>query len=929
MMLNNIFSSLDNCFSNSFNNYFNKICYYNGCPTGKIALSDIGDDTIKIVFIEFLGINDTLIDKICVCDIISDTNLKWTFDSINEEQECVSTCDETLYEIEPESITHKCIEKCDPAVEYVFNGICYRNSCPENTKLKKDGTRNCICENLYYINEINNYMICCTGENEDDINCLEKIVYPPEYYQDPDKCLAIYNNKCYSRCPEYTCITPKDINLIYCIKTQPYMTVINNICFTNFDEIEFNIKNISDNDLYIMPSQNITIKAYSTESEIDEINSNYSYIELGECENILKVHYKLPNETILYILGVESPNKDKQSSVNVYNYGVYLGNGTQLNTSICDGSPIAIYQIITNTSLIKLEEANYFSSYGYDIYNKSSNFYTDVCSPASIGGNDITLRDRKADFYPSNVSFCNDSCEFQLVNLTSEKIKCVCDAVYDSDNNSTEEEEEEEFTYTYLEYFLSLVNYKIIFCQQLLLTPSNYLNNIGFYVGSIITFICIIQMFINMNCGIRAINKIIKENEPSKAKLEEKKKEQFSKIMEYFNNRKGEMNDNTRISKKSTNKYLKTLNGPPLKRKNLISSKDKKREKRVGTETSNLKTNKIKSNKNKELTIKNKKELSKKEIGFIKEKDILSKNKLKHKKKSLISSNKKEIISSNETNSYFSKMKLKKENKKPKKNEILLEQKLDYKKANKKMRLSKFFYLNPIINEDEPIDKKELNDVPYTKALRLDTRSFFEIFLFTIANKIEIINMFYYKNIYVHLSMTISLYLFAFLLDVALNCFLYTDDVVSEKYHNEGSLEMITSLSLSFVSNIISSIITYFLGRLGAYSDILDIMVNDIYLKKYYYINMIKFRKYLKIRLSFFYFFQFFGCIIMTYYITIFCVIYNNSQISIMINYIYGVLESLAISFGISLLITILRYLSIKNKWINIYRTSQYIYNKF
>ena len=242
--------------------------------------------------------------------------------------------------------------------------------------------------------------------------------------------------------------------------------------------------------------------------------------------------------------------------------------------------------------------------------------------------------------------------------------------------------------------------------------------------------------------------------------------------------------------------------------------------------------------------------------------------------------------------------------------------------------MSKFLYLAPIIN-DEPIDKKELNDVPFTKALRVDKRSFFEIFFFSIANKIEIINIFYYKNQYIHLSMTISLYLFAFLLDVTLNCFLYTDDVVSEKYHNEGSLEMITSLSLSFASNIFSSIIIYYLGLLGEYSDILDIMVNDIYLKKYYYINIIKFRKYLKIRLSVFYFFQLLMSIIMTYYITIFCVIYNSSQISILINYIYGVLESLAISFGITLLVTILRYLSIKYKWISIYRTSQYIYNKF
>ena len=45
----------------------------------------------------------------------------------------------------------------------------------------------------------------------------------------------------------------------------------------------------------------------------------------------------------------------------------------------------------------------------YDIYNESSDFYTDTCAPASISGNDITLTDRKTDFFPSNVSLCNDS----------------------------------------------------------------------------------------------------------------------------------------------------------------------------------------------------------------------------------------------------------------------------------------------------------------------------------------------------------------------------------------------------------------------------------------------------------------------------------------------------------------------------------------
>ena len=140
---------------------------------------------------------------------------------------------------------------------------------------------------------------------------------------------------------------------------------------------------------------------------------------------------------------------------------------------------------------------------------------------------------------------------------------------------------------------------------------------------------------------------------------------------------------------------------------------------------------------------------------------------------------------------------------------------------------------------------------------------------------------------------------------------------------------MFTSLSLSFASNIISSIITYFFQKLGDYSDLLEIMIRDITIKRYYYINMIKFRKYQKIRLSFFYISQFLLCILMIYYITIFCIIYSRSQISIMINYIYGILESLSISFGIALIVTIMRYLSIKNNWKAIYRTSQYLDNKF
>jgi DNA ligase-4 len=123
---------------------------------------------------------------------------------------------------------------------------------------------------------------------------------------------------------------------------------------------------------------------------------NYSLVYLGDCEYKLKSYYNLSNNTELFILGIDSPNKDAASSINVYNYGVYLSNGSLLDhNEACKESKISISSPIKNPDLIKLDEAVYFSDLGYDIFDEKSNFYSDTCSAASIGGNDIILSDRK------------------------------------------------------------------------------------------------------------------------------------------------------------------------------------------------------------------------------------------------------------------------------------------------------------------------------------------------------------------------------------------------------------------------------------------------------------------------------------------------------------------------------------------------------
>ena len=227
------------------------------------------------------------------------------------------------------------------------------------------------------------------------------------------------------------------------------------------------------------------------------------------------------------------------------------------------------------------------------------------------------------------------------------------------------------------------------------------------------------------------------------------------------------------------------------------------------------------------------------------------------------------------------------------------------------------------------MDKKELNNVPFTQALRIDKRNYAQMFWSVLAHEIQIIEIFYYKNVYTHLSITLSIYIFELCLDLTLNCILYTDDVVSEKYNNNGSIGFFTSLSLSFMSNIFASIIAFIVAKLGNYADVFEYIIKDTVKKSNYFLNMKKFKKYLGLKLSSFFVIQIIINLCMCYYLMIFCTVYHKTQGSIMINYIIGISESMAISLGLSIITSLMRLLSIKYKWKSIYYTSKYFFENF
>ena len=528
--------------------------------------------------------------------------------------------------------------------------------------------------------------------------------------------------------------------------------------------------------------------------------------------------------------------------------------------------------------MLNLDDAIYFNGLGYDIFDESSNFYKDYCSPASINGNDIILSDRKKDFYPNNFSLCNDSCIYSQVDLNSKRFTCECDINYNfSEKIEKGENGETEDDTSYIEYFLSLINYKIIKCYKLFLEYKSYYYNAGFYITVGTLFFCIFQLFIFIKWGIKAINIIVLKNIPNEDQLIEMAKEQ----QKNWNNLK----------------KIKFKGNPPKKGSFLKLEKEKS-----------------KSKSRKCIILKNEGE----DIEKIKSK---SKNKIvkivqKRKNNTKLSiKNQIPVIESKGTLKF-------KKNKSSNAYDSSYNNKYNYSNVS-----------NETFQHDEQarenIDKKELNIIPFTKALRVDKRSCFQIFLSVLAHEIKIINIFYYKHPYEHLSIVLSQYIFELCLDLTLNGLLYTEDVISEKYNNNGSIKFFTTLSLSFISNIISSIISFFISKLSEYAEFFEFILKDVFYKSKYYLNILRFKKLLCIKLSSFFIIQTVINFGMCYYLTIFCTVYHNTQGSILINYLTGIAESIAISFGLTIIISIMRSVSIQCQLKSLYYTSKYFFENF
>ena len=318
-------------------------------------------------------------------------------------------------------------------------------------------------------------------------------------------------------------------------------------------------------------------------SQIASEDSDFSNIDLGECEALIKETYDIPEDTSLIFFKFEnigSTSKERDIQYEVYNPLNY----EKLNLSLCQDLKIEI-NVQTDLKNETIELIKNLLDQGYNPFDLNDKFYREICTPYnSENGTDVLLDDREEYVYSTiiNETSCPNGCSASSYSLDSKYVTCECDA---NDTGIVALDLQHISSDNVASSFLSNLknsNYKVMRCYNLVFNFKIFCHN----YGSIITliFFVIYLLFMIYYC-CKDITPI-KVN-VSKLLFEEEQKEgnlvtNISPIL--FKVKQAKTEKSIKSSKSKRKKQNKTTKGayPPKKsrtRKALKNSFDEKKNK--------------------------------------------------------------------------------------------------------------------------------------------------------------------------------------------------------------------------------------------------------------------------------------------------------------------------------------------------------------
>ena len=624
-----------------------------------------------------------------------------------------------------------------------------------------------------------------------------------------------------------------------------------------------------------------------------------TYVDISSCEEKLRKELDIPQDEILTILQIEIDKKNEKALTNQVEYAVYNTNREKLELSHCKDVKVTVNYEIKDQSVLNKTMIDYYSELGIDIFDSKDSFFTDLCYPFSISNSDIILKDRVSDIY-QNYSLCDNGCEYNNIDTDNMTVSCICQV-----KEKINVEVSQPTFSKMIQDTIKNSNIGVIRCYNLVFDFSNKKNNYGFLVFLfLITFHIVFYIIYFIN-GIKYIVVFVfREMEKNNylPRLYHPKRKSSIKLIK---------SENESSSFNAQNSTFIMKHKSEEKRKTFRNIDDTKKQ--------------LKNNNNITKNIFSKKKKSRQIIIFNYKQD----NKYyKINKKS----------SSNSANKFLTCNKKEEINKKKKQKESIKKTAL-----NEEKKWPGYYNLiqinaNNSLNNKPPESKFILNNYCYELAIKYDNRDFWRILFICLLSKENILNTFFFYSPLESQPLRLSIFIFTYSCDFAFNALFYSNDNISEKYHYDGDslyqFLLINDIVKTSVSVVVSYLMVKFLNYLTNSKKSIELQFReeekimrkkktyrvDSNKKKIIYINLLKIYKSLKMKITCFIIIEFLIMIFFFYFITAFCEVYKDTQLSWLYDSFISFLLSLLLELLISIIISFLYITSIRTK-------NKYIYN--
>ena len=208
---------------------------------------------------------------------------------------------------------------------------------------------------------------------------------------------------------------------------------------------------------------------------------------------------------------------------------------------------------------------------------------------------------------------------------------------------------------------------------------------------------------------------------------------------------------------------------------------------------------------------------------------------------------------------------------------------------------------------------QEINYMEYNNAVKFDKRTYFQYYFSLLKRKQLILFAFFPNNDYNIVELKISLLLLSFSLYFTINGFFFSDDTMHKIYKDKSSYNIMYQISIMAYSTLVSSILNIILKQLSlSENSILSIAQVKDY--KMAVKQSQKILKCLRIKFILFFLLRIIILLFCWYYISCFCAVYINTQITLISDTFISYGLSMIYPFGLNLLPGIFRIPALRAK---------------